>query len=119
VDATGALDLGFNPNADIAVANITVQTDGQILVGGWFTSVGGTPRIGIVRVAADGTLDASFDPNLNGIVLGVAVQPDGKILIGGGFINVGGTSRNCLARLNLKTGMEVSGHGCPAEWLLG
>ena len=23
---------------------------------------------------------------------------------------------NCM---NLKTGMEVSGHGCPAEWLLG
>jgi hypothetical protein len=21
--------------------------------------------------------------------------------------------------INLKTGMEVSGHGCPAEWLLG
>jgi hypothetical protein len=23
------------------------------------------------------------------------------------------------APFNLKTGMEVSGHGCPAEWLLG
>ncbi len=39
------------------------------------------------------------------------------------FFNIGCRKADGLtddsAILNLKTGMEVSGHGCPAEWLLG
>src|SRR5438132_12314403 len=37
----GTLDSGFNPNANSIVRAIAVQSDGQILAGGDFTSIGG------------------------------------------------------------------------------
>jgi len=41
---------------------LAVQTDGKILVGGWFTTLGGQSRTNIGRLNADGTLDTSFNP---------------------------------------------------------
>ena len=61
-----------------------MQADGQILIGGSFTSLGGTSRGGIARVAANGTLDASFNPNVKS-VSNVAIQANGSILLGGSF----------------------------------
>ncbi len=82
------------------VYSVAVQADGKILLGGDFTTVGGTPRNHIARLNADGTLDTGFNPNANGDVYSVAVQADGKILLGGNFTTVGGTARNHIARLN-------------------
>ena len=80
---------------------MAVQPDGKILIGGYFTSVGGVSRNKIARLNADGTLDISFDPGdgANNSVNSVALQSDGKILIGGDFTTVGGVSRNGIARL--------------------
>ncbi len=70
------------------------------MLGGYFTSVGGTTRNRIARLNADGTLDSAFNPNANDNVFSVAIQPDGKILLGGNFTSVGGATRNYIARLN-------------------
>ena len=101
VDAAGTLDAGFNPNVEPhrTVNSVAVQADGRILLGGEFTSVGGTVRNGIARVDAAGVLDAGFNPNANNAVFSVAVQADGRILLGGLFTSVGGTVRNRFARL--------------------
>jgi uncharacterized delta-60 repeat protein len=104
LNADGTLDAGFNPNpsADGAVGSVAVQADGQILLGGRFTSVGDTTRNHIARVAANGTLDAGFNPNVVGIVVPVTVvQPDGKTIIAGEFSSVLGQPRNNIARLNV------------------
>jgi uncharacterized delta-60 repeat protein len=93
------IDYPFDPNADGAVYSIALQSDGKILIGGDFTSVGGTPRNHIARLNPDGSVD-TFDPNANNTVRSIAIQSDGKILIGGDFTNVGGTARNHIARLN-------------------
>jgi hypothetical protein len=77
-----------------------VQSDGKIIIGGSFTTVGGTARNRVARLNSNGTLDTDFDPNANGSVYSVAVQSDGKILIGGSFTTVGGATRNGLARLS-------------------
>ncbi len=90
----------FNPGADDTVNALVLQPDGKILVGGYFSMLGGQPRNRIGRLNPDGTLDASFDPGTNFtayVVDSLVLQPDGKILVGGDFVTVGGLS--CLARL--------------------
>ena len=77
-----------------------VQSDGKIIIGGTFTTVGGTERNRVARLNSDGSLDAGFDPNANEAIRAVAVQSDGKVIIGGSFTTVGGTTRNRLARLS-------------------
>jgi len=75
--------------------------NGKIVIGGKFTTVGGTARTRIARLNANGTLDTGFDPGdgASYAVYAVTLQPDGKILIGGGFESVGGVSRDRIARL--------------------
>ena len=95
---SNSLDLTFDPNMSNQVHAIAIQSDGKILIGGEFTTVGGVVRNYIARLNSDGTLDAGFDPNVNGNVPAIAIQSDGKILIGGDFTTVGGVIRNRIAR---------------------
>lgn len=96
----GDLESGFNPNPNGSVVSMAVQPDGKILIGGYFTTVGGVARRRLALLNADGTLDASFDPNVNSGVTSMTLQEDGKVLIGGFFTTVGATARSHLARLN-------------------
>ena len=117
LDATSGLADSFDPNANGSVFAIAVQADGKILAGGQFNganSIGGQPRNYIARLdAASGSAD-SFDPNANAAVRAIAVQADGKILAGGDFnqafgaITIGGQTRNCIARLDVTTGLADS-----------
>ena len=92
---------GFDPNADQPVRALAVQTDGQILVAGNFTSIGGGAHTYLARLLADGTADPGFTNNvLDGSVLSLTVQADGCIVIGGSFTHVGAFARNHIARLN-------------------
>ena len=123
LNADGSLDGVFNPNPNGAVYAIAWQTNGQIVIGGSFTTVqpqgaaSATTRNHIARFNADGSLDTSFDPNADKTVLALAVQPNGQIIVGGGFANLhpAGTAslvyaRHCIARLNadgtLDTGFD-------------
>ena len=68
---------------------MALQSDGKILVGGWFESHNDSARMDIARLNTDGTLDADFDPgNVAGsgnpeFVDALAIQADGKVLVGG------------------------------------
>ena len=109
LNADGSLDTTFDPGANGNVRAVAVQADGQILVGGEFTMLGGggtgtTPRIKIGRLNPDGTLDTAFNPGANVAVIALTVQPDGKVLVGGHFTTLGGgatgsTPRNFIGRL--------------------
>ena len=93
----------FNPGADGGVNALAVQSDGRILVGGWFTNLGSLTRHSIGRLHADGTVDDAFDPGAGGVypyVNCLAVQPDGKILAGGSFTTLAGQTRTGIGRLN-------------------
>ena len=106
----GTLDANFNPGANDVVDALAVQAGGKVIVGGFFTTLGGggsgtSTRNHIGRVNPDGTLDTSFNPGANAEVTTVALQPDGKILVGGSFTTLGGggtgtIARNRIARLN-------------------
>ena len=108
LNADGSLDSSFTaPVIDTtgdSVRSLAIQPDGKILVGGYFTTVGGASRASLVRLNADGSVDTTFTPNLTGdsifYVSTIVVQPDGKILIAGSFKGVGGALRFDIARLN-------------------
>ena len=98
----------FNPGADFPVVSLAVQADGKILVGGWFTTLGGQSRSCIGRLNADGTVDTSFNPGAGALVFSLALQPDGQILVGGAFTTLGGQSRSCIGRLNADGTLDTS-----------
>jgi uncharacterized delta-60 repeat protein len=82
------------------VKTLALQSDGKIVVGGVFDSVGQIARQNIARLNADGTTDSNFNAQANGIVHSVVVQPNGKIVLAGRFTQVNGQVRNHIARLN-------------------
>jgi uncharacterized delta-60 repeat protein len=102
LNSDGTLDAAFtaNTNANGLVTAITVQGDGQILVGGNFTTLAGSNVANIGRLNTNGAIDGSFAPVVNGTVNSIAVQTDGSILIGGAFSQVNGTARNGIAKLS-------------------
>ncbi|MBI4826670.1 MAG: delta-60 repeat domain-containing protein, partial [Nitrospirae bacterium] len=91
-----------------SVNSIALQTDGKILIGGAFTTIGEITRNGIARLNSDSSLDAAFNPNANDFVSSIAVQADGKILIGGYFTTIGGVTRNRIARLNSDGSLDAA-----------
>ena len=98
----------WNPNANNEIYSIVVQSDGKVLAGGAFTSIGGTNRNRIARLDATNGLADSFNPNANNGVQSIVVQADGKILACGYFTSIGGTNRNYIARLDAVTGAADS-----------
>ena len=102
----GTEDISFYSNLgsgfDAAVNTTAVQSDGKILVGGYFGLLNGNTRNYIVRL--NDTEDTVFYENLgtgfNNYVYRIVIQSDGKILVGGNFTSLDGNTRNSLVRLN-------------------
>lgn len=82
------------------VLSLLTQADGNILVGGYFTSVNGFPIRGLARVNADGTLDADWNLNMNGSVSVLASGADGVTYVGGDFSQIGGYLRHNIAKIS-------------------
>ena len=109
LNSDGSLDTGFNmggagiPNA-FSVDAIVLQTNGQILIGGFFNDYNGVTVGNLARLNSDGSLDTAFNTNLGTgfdfSVSAIAVEPDGQIVVGGSFSNVNGIAANNIARLN-------------------
>lgn len=103
LNTDGTLDITFNPGtgANHSIETSSIQSDGKIIIGGFFTSYNQTPRNRIARLNSDGTLDTSFNPGTgttNGVVT-ISIQSDGKIIIGGDFTSYNGAARNNIARI--------------------
>jgi uncharacterized delta-60 repeat protein len=103
LNVDGTLDTAFDPGflgTTPLVSSIVLQTDGKILVGGSFSSLGGPTRSNIGRLNPDGSADLTFDPGSDGTVRSLAIQADGKILIGGYFNKLRGGSPLGIGRLS-------------------
>jgi uncharacterized delta-60 repeat protein len=104
--ADGTLDNAFQnglPGVNGNVNSIVVQNDGDVLIGGSFSSVNDTGRSGVARLKNDGSLDNGFLSRLagpNGVVGVIAAQPDAKVLVGGSFSTFNRINRNNIVRLN-------------------
>src|SRR3989339_493913 len=104
----GTEDTDFYTNLgtgfDNSVSAIAVQSDGDVVLGGGFSSLNGNARLYLVRLNSDGTEDTAFYTNLgtgfDSNVSAIAVQSDGDILVGGSFSTLNGNERLSLVRLN-------------------
>ena len=101
----GSLDTTFNPGTgpNGSVLSLGWQFNSQILVGGSFNSVSGTPFNNLTRLNSDGSIDGTFFNNVgsDNSVDSITVQAvTNLIYIGGPFTEVNGTHRLGFARLN-------------------
>jgi len=96
--------VGTGPDA--AVMAISIQPDGRILAGGYFSNVNSVLQPMIARFHTDGSLDGSFAPALgidqthNFTVPEVRSLSEGRVFITGSFTNIGGLPRPGIAILN-------------------
>jgi uncharacterized delta-60 repeat protein len=99
------------------IYSIAVQSDGNILVGGFFTQI--VPKgsaIGIsagyiYRMTFDGTLDTSFNSGgteFDLTVLDIDIQTDNKLVIAGDFNTYNGSASQGIIRLNTDGSIDTS-----------
>ena len=115
VDFSGALDTGFDPNADGNVNALFANSDGSVLlggafatlqpnapliVGGAFNTIGGATSRAVALLGDDGSVSSLFQPSPNGNVNALLMQSDGKFVVAGDFTNIAGATRNRIARFN-------------------
>lgn len=123
----GALDTSFDPGSGVdgLVYAMAVQpSDGDVIIGGRFSTCAGCPRFLLARLHSDGSLDSSFRPFLAGpegsYVSAIALQPDGRVLVGGAFEATEGPSRRGIVRLLPTGGLDRSfdpGSGVAGGWV--
>lgn len=101
VDPTFTIGTGFSSSGSSVYAT-AIQTNGQIIAGGYFTMFNGTSVNRIARLNSNGSLDPGFSigSGFNNPVYAIKIQTDGKIIIGGSFTAYNGTSSNHIIRLN-------------------
>lgn len=117
VDWSGAVDPLFDPLITYRggageVYAMLVQSDGRILIGGFFDSVNGRPRDSLARLMPNGDLDPDFggDLHIGGRtvqILAIVQQKDGRILIAGAFENINGQPRSGIARLEKNGSLDT------------
>jgi uncharacterized delta-60 repeat protein len=107
LNADGTRDTTFTNNMGTAanggIADARIQSNGQIVVAGGFTTWNGVTVNGIVRLNADGTQDTTFTTNTGTAGTGtesIAIQSNGQILLVGGFTTWNGVTVNRIVRLN-------------------
>ena len=119
LNANGTVDTTFNPGGAGVAANsygqdvrsIFVQTDGRIVIGGYFSSYDGNAAGGVARLSATGAFDSNFEVGTgasDGGVLAVSVQSNGQVLAGGGYNTFDGASVQHLVRLNIDGSLDTS-----------
>src|SRR6185436_9020491 len=104
LNADGTLDTNFVANIGgssfITVTHLAVRTNSQIVIGGWFETVNGSPHTNLARLDSNGATDSGFVAGTDTPPNAMALQPGGRVLIGGAFSTVNGQARAHVARLN-------------------
>ncbi len=107
LNADGSTDTAFNMDfkADYYVKAIQIQSDGKILIGGFFKKFHNLSRQsdyrGLARLKTDGSFDETFSigEGADDYVHSLAIQTDGKIIVGGGFENFDKNQKKHLVRI--------------------
>lgn len=111
--AAAAFNTNLGTGFDGGAITTFVQANGQILIGGSFTTLNGSGVApNLVRLNSDGTLDTTFNTNLgtgfDASVVYVVEQPDTKILVAGSFTDLNGSSLPFFVRLNSDGTIDTS-----------
>ena len=117
LNTDGSVDTTFNPSlgANDKIWSIALQPNGQIIIGGDFTSYNGTNVNKVARLNIDGSLDTTFNYNPlnpgfgpNGTVDAVALDANQRVIIGGDFDSVAGVTSGAVARLNTDGSLDTT-----------
>jgi uncharacterized delta-60 repeat protein len=108
LNSNGSIDSDFTANTGTAagstVNKLAIQSDGKIVIGGFFTTFNGTAVNRIARLDSNGTLDTEFINNIgtgfDNVPFAIGIQSDGKIVIGGIFGSLNSISAPRIIRLN-------------------
>ena len=99
-DAGGAADATWNPAPDADILALLPDGNGNLYVGGGFSTIGGSPRRSIARISASGSgaADATWNPTADDLVrVLVSGSANGDIYSGGDFVGTGTEPRFGLA----------------------
>lgn len=105
----GSTDSTFNTGtgADSTVYTITIQSNGNPVIGGDFKTYNGINAPHLVRLTTNGSIDNSFfigigpGMGLSNCIRTITIQSDGKILMGGDFNFYNSIRKGGIARLNI------------------
>lgn len=103
LNTDGSLDNSFAlKTSDNVGYGVRLQSDGKIILVGFFNVLDSQPRRNVVRLNTDGNVDGSFNAALVGwgYAAAIARQPDGKIIAVGNFEYANGAARSNIARFN-------------------
>lgn len=105
LNSDGSADNTFNSagsGANGAVRTVSLENNGQVVIGGSFTTYNGNSSNRIAVLNSDGTIYIGFNAGTgsNNVVLTTAVQSTREIVAGGVFTTYNGTARNRIARIN-------------------
>jgi uncharacterized delta-60 repeat protein len=102
----GELDPGFKAQvyASGNVSGFARQSDGKMIISGFFKSINNTPRHNIARLNENGSVDPSFNPaeiDIPITITGIGIHPaSGKIYVGGTYVDANSATVYRLIRLN-------------------
>lgn len=107
LDTTFSIGTGFSPTR---VTDIALQSNGKMIVVGYFTSFNGVACKRVVRLNANGTLDTTFNvgTGADGSISSVVIQSDGKVILFGGFSNFNGVAKSGIVRLNTDGSLDTT-----------
>jgi beta-propeller uncharacterized protein DUF5122 len=101
---TGTIDTGFAPNLDRSVLALAPAPDGNVFVGGNFTTVNGARAPKLVKLnVTNGQRITSFTAVADARVRGLVVRGS-TLYVAGTFTQLAGASREKLGAVNVTTG---------------
>jgi hypothetical protein len=102
--------LAVDIQLDGSVSAMALQSDGDVVVAGEFTSINGVRRRNLALIHPGGRVDGEWNPGADGGVDTVVVGPDDTVYVGGWFDHAGGAPRKGLAKL------RGDGDGTALDW---
>jgi uncharacterized delta-60 repeat protein len=113
LNSNGSTDTTLSATfAGNQIDSIAVQSNGEIVVGGQFSSADGITQANIARLNSDGSLDTTAVMNAGAVLSSsetptcLAEEADGKVLVGGNFTLLDNSSISYFARLNVDSTID-------------
>jgi uncharacterized delta-60 repeat protein len=105
LNSDGTVDNSFNTNLGFNswVTSIKIDSNGKLVIGGFFDLYQNQTQNKIIRLNSDGTKDNSFDIGTGfgtGLIYSLAIDSNGKILVGSNISTYRGVSQPYLVRIN-------------------
>jgi uncharacterized delta-60 repeat protein len=104
INYNGSFDSSFNVGSgcDDVVWTSQIQDDGNVIIGGDFSSYNGSTCGRIARISPNGSIDLSYTTGVGAddFIFSSALQSNGKLVVCGQFTSYDGFQAKRMARIN-------------------